>query len=346
MAFANAITIILCSLLCSSTTAVTLDAPTTDDLPAHPLVDILIVDYFKMERTLWQRIEHRADNVLLQVYKNHEMFFDRIIDQSGSGVVARNLVPNIDVLITITSSVNNTSEMGRTHLKEQSLDRDSITDYANFALKILKDASNLFDFSMKDPFWESILTVCRSKCCALYEIHFTKIVYYVQHFKDCRNNTSTVQSPHQVVYDFYRDIQSGFLKSYVTAQMSYMILGYYNNGNNSSFLHCTKESLCSIMICGTRMISPIAENYSEQVDILRSTFQQRFERIRQIAKKYLKKADKAVWKCDTKANNGNFVQLPQCSHTIFQINSLSKWTTSIKHIAYTFYSLQLLCRSV
>lgn len=39
-----------------------------------------------------------------------------------------------------------------------------------------------------------------------------------------------MQSSHQVIYDLYRDIQSGFLKSYITAQMSYMILGYYNSG--------------------------------------------------------------------------------------------------------------------
>lgn len=53
-----------------------------------------------------------------------------------------------------------------------------------------------------------------------------------QHFKQCHTNGDTVQSSHQIVFDLYRDIQSGLLKSYITSQMSYMILAYYNTGGN------------------------------------------------------------------------------------------------------------------
>lgn len=152
---------LLLSTLQTATTATTTadELPSNDNLPAQPFIEILILDYNKLERLLWQRIEHRADNVLLQVYKKHEMFFDQVIDHSGSGVIARNIIPNIDALMMIAANLNSTTELGRTHLKEQILDRDSITEYAHLALKILKDASNLFDFAVKDTFWDAILTV-------------------------------------------------------------------------------------------------------------------------------------------------------------------------------------------
>lgn len=135
----------------------------TDESPAtaQPFVDILISDYLKTEKVLWQRIENRADNILLQVFKNHEKFFDEVIYQSGSGVLARDLIPNIEILINIGSNVNSTTELGQSHLKEKTLDRQSITEYSSYALKILKDASNLFDYAMNETLWENIITVSK-----------------------------------------------------------------------------------------------------------------------------------------------------------------------------------------
>lgn len=142
----------------------------THDLPAtaaaaaaapQSFVDILISDYFKTEQMLWQRLDNRADNVLLQVFKTHETFFDRAMYQCGSGVLAKDLIPNIEALIDIGSNVNSTTETGQSHLKEQTLDRQSITEYSHSALKILKDASNLFDYATNDTLWESIITVSK-----------------------------------------------------------------------------------------------------------------------------------------------------------------------------------------
>lgn len=132
----------------------------TDDLSvAESFVDVLIADYFKTEKMLWQRIENRADNVLLQVFKNHETFFDKAMYQSGSGILARDIIPNIETLANIGLNVNSTTELGQSHLKEQTLDRQSITEYSNDALKILKDASSLFDYATNDTLWENIITV-------------------------------------------------------------------------------------------------------------------------------------------------------------------------------------------
>ncbi|XP_031617015.1 uncharacterized protein LOC116336929 [Contarinia nasturtii] len=258
--------LLMCSTSLLSTTMATnlnLHMNLTDDLPifAQPLVDILISDYFKVEQVLWERIQHRADNMLLQVFKNHERFFDSALDDSGSrvltksDVLTKDIIANIETLFQINEQINSITDSGRIHLKEQTLDRKSITEYSSHALKILKEASNLFDYATNDTLWENIIT----------------------HFTNYRKNGDTVQSSHHVIYDLYRDIQSGFLKSYITAQMSYMILSYYNSG--------------------------ALENYSEQVDILRTTFQQRFSDLRQIATRFLKKSDKTVWKCDTIVNN-------------------------------------------
>lgn len=159
----NVIVIICAVWFCSSMTMATnlnLNMNLTDDLAsAQSFVDNLISNYFQTERVLWQRIENRADNILLQVFKHHEKFFDQAMLQSGSGILARGLIPNIETLIQIGSNVNSTTELGQSHLKEQTLDRQSITEYSNFALKILKDASNLFDYATNDTLWENIITV-------------------------------------------------------------------------------------------------------------------------------------------------------------------------------------------
>lgn len=165
----NNMIIMICAVMCTSMTitqATTIPLNlhmnlTHNHLPAvaKSFVDILISDYFKTEKMLWQLIEHRADNVLLRVYKTHETFFDQVLYQSGSGILATDLIPNIEILTNIGSNVNSTTELGHSHLKEQTLDRESITEYSNSALKILKDASNLFDYATNDTIWENIITV-------------------------------------------------------------------------------------------------------------------------------------------------------------------------------------------
>lgn len=179
------IIIVICAVMCSSTTIITTASATTatttttttatktmaiafhrnltDDLMPvvnpQSFVDELIADYFKTEKMLWQLIEKRADNVLLKVFKSHETFFDQVLHQSGSGVLAMDLIPNVEMLAQIGANVNGTTELGQSHLQEQTLDRESITDYSNSALKILKDASNLFDYATNDTLWENIITV-------------------------------------------------------------------------------------------------------------------------------------------------------------------------------------------
>lgn len=157
------VSIVICAVIYSSATMASnlhTNMNLTADSPAdQPFVDILIMEYFKTEKLLWQRIEHRADNVLLQVYKAHGTFFDQVMDRSGSGVLARGFIPNIETLVQLGQMVNGTTESGQTHLKEQTLDRQSITEYSNSALKILKDASNLFDYATNDTLWENIIMV-------------------------------------------------------------------------------------------------------------------------------------------------------------------------------------------
>lgn len=153
--------IVICAFLCSmKVMASKIHVNITDDLlTAQTEVDNLISEYWDMEQLLWKRIENRADNVLLQVYKSHETFFDRVIEHSGSGATRRNIIPNIDTLIAIGESINSTTELGQMHLKEQILDKQSITEYANSALKILKNASSLFDYAKKEFLWNNIITV-------------------------------------------------------------------------------------------------------------------------------------------------------------------------------------------
>lgn len=122
-------------------------------------VDIIVSDYFKTEQNLWTMIENRADNVLLQVYKTHENFFNRTISESASGIFMRDFLPTNDPVVQVAANLNSTAELGYNHLREQELDRKTITDYANYSLKILKDASDLIDLTMQKSFWEKLLNV-------------------------------------------------------------------------------------------------------------------------------------------------------------------------------------------
>lgn len=145
----------------STVIGVDTQAQRADSVPvAQTSVDALIIEYDGIEQMLWQRIENRADNVLLQVYKNHETFLDRVLAGSGSGALSRDLVSNLETLKNIEVNINSTTELGQSHLKEQILDRSDIVEYATAALKILKDASNLYDHAIKDDLWQSIISVC------------------------------------------------------------------------------------------------------------------------------------------------------------------------------------------
>lgn len=130
---------------------------------SQTFVDGLIAEYVGIERMLWQRIENRADNILLQVYKNHETFYERVLAMSGSGAISRDLIPNLETLKNLEANINSTAELGQTHLTEQILDRNDIVDYANTALKILKDADNLFEYAIKSDLWETIISVCKKR---------------------------------------------------------------------------------------------------------------------------------------------------------------------------------------
>lgn len=125
----------------------------------QPFVDILASDYFKIEQNLWMMIENRADNVLLHVFRTHERFFNQTISESASGVLMRDLVPGMNDFIQIAINLNATAELGYNHLREQDVERKVITDYANSSLKILKNASDLFEMAMKASLWENIINV-------------------------------------------------------------------------------------------------------------------------------------------------------------------------------------------
>lgn len=173
---------VVCALLLYATTIIAIDVKGSENLvAAQTYVDTLIAEYVGIERMLWQRIENRADNVLLQVYKNHETFFDRMLAYGGSGALSRDLISNLETLKNIEANINSTAELGQTHLKEQILDRTDIVDYATTALKILKDASNLYEYAVQDDLWQNIISVCMGFIhmpvrCEMFHTMYTRIL--------------------------------------------------------------------------------------------------------------------------------------------------------------------------
>lgn len=84
----------------------------------------------------------------------------------------------------------------------------------------------------------------------------------------------------------------------------------------ADYLHCL-----NLPVSLFAFILYITENYSEQVEILRSTFHERFNHLRQIAQRFLKKSHKPVWKCDKIINNGIIVGFQQNFVSNHRINS-------------------------
>lgn len=134
-------------------------AATSTLTSAGSYVEQLIHNYFTEEERLWQLLENRADNVLPQIYRAHENYLNDVISNTESGVFVKYLVPGHYKLITIGTNLNSTVKTGYANLRDKEFERDHILDYANFALKILKNASEVFDFTNNANFWEGIISV-------------------------------------------------------------------------------------------------------------------------------------------------------------------------------------------
>lgn len=138
---------------------------------AGSYVEQLIHNYFVEEERLWTLLENRADNLLPQIYRTHEDFLNDVISNTESGVYNKYLVPGHYKLILIGSNLNATSKLGYQNLRDKEFDREFIIDYANSALKILKDASELFDFTNNSTFWDGIISV--SVVCFFFNVYST-----------------------------------------------------------------------------------------------------------------------------------------------------------------------------
>lgn len=147
---------LLCIFICVFySNCVLLTSPSS----AGSYVEQLIHNYFREEEKLWTSLENRADNLLPQIYRMHEEFLNDVISNTESGVFNKYLVPGHYKLVLIGLNLNGTTKLGYSNLRDKEFDREFITDYANSALKILKDASEMFDFTNNASFWEGIISV-------------------------------------------------------------------------------------------------------------------------------------------------------------------------------------------
>lgn len=79
----------------------------------------------------------------------------------------------------------------------------------------------------------------------------------------------SVQSEHQVIFEYYKDIQAAALRTYITAQLSYMILHLHESGP-----------------------------FREQSLQYRQLFRDRSEAVAEKFKNKLSVASREVWNCD------------------------------------------------
>lgn len=92
---------------------------------------------------------------------------------------------------------------------------------------------------------------------------------------DCHPQTRIVQSENQIIFEYYKEIQAVALRTYVTAQLSYMILHLHESGE-----------------------------FHDLAIINEAQFRKRNAEIRKIFKMKLRHAKRDVWTCDPSDYNG------------------------------------------
>lgn len=106
-------------------------------------------------------------------------------------------------------------------------------------------------------------------------IHAYRTLHTVQATEECQLLSRSVQSEHQVLYEYYKDIQAAALRTYITEQLSYMILHLHESGN------FREQSLA------------YQEHFHKISSQIRDAFQMK-----------LQSANRDVWTCDPIDYNG------------------------------------------
>lgn len=128
------------------------------EMPDQPLVELIISDYLKEEQRLWYTIQSRGDNALLQVFNTHERFLGKMLSETDVGIVSKN--PKSPISISENANaINETVEMGYTHLRDKDLERGIITAFAVSSLHVLVNVDSFYEAVNKEDFWQNIQDV-------------------------------------------------------------------------------------------------------------------------------------------------------------------------------------------
>lgn len=101
---------------------------------------------------------------------------------------------------------------------------------------------------------------------------------HFQWAQECQLPSRSIQSEYQVIFEYYKDIQAASLRTYITAQLSYMILHLHESGD-----------------------------FRNQSIAYKAKFHQIVADVRNVFKNKLQSANKDVWTCDPLDYNGSFV---------------------------------------
>lgn len=106
-----------------------------------------------------------------------------------------------------------------------------------------------------------------------------------QSTEECQLASRSVQSEHQVLFEYYKDIQAAALRTYITAQLSYMILHLHESGD-----------------------------FRNQSIVYKEQFHQANADVRKVFASKLESANRDIWTCDPLDYSGSL----KC-HPIFAI---------------------------
>ncbi|XP_055324714.1 uncharacterized protein LOC129579092 [Sitodiplosis mosellana] len=220
---------------------------TSDKVLHVTLVDQLTKDYLEAEKNLWEVIERREDSTLQQIYNIHTDFLKRHYGESNVLLNDVHMNNNNLKLLNNIITINETShDIAR-----------EFFEHRNYTVLSMK----AFDGINLDKTFQS---VCEQT------INSTDFWNNLKNStQDCQLQSRSVQSEYQVLFEYYKDIQAAALRTYITAQLSYMILHLHESGD-----------------------------FRNQSLIYEQHFRQTNAEIRNVFKGKLQQANRVVWTCD------------------------------------------------
>lgn len=160
----------------------------------NTLVDQLIDDYLVAEKYLWSVIERREPSTLQQIYDNHTYFLNTHYGQSNM-LFNIELIDQSPEIVASIHKINETSLDIANEFFGRHRNYSVLSEKAMNGIQTDKLFFAIYNDTIKSPdFWSSTRNLTA----------------------DCQIPSTSTQSEHQFLFEYYKDLQAASLRTYIT----------------------------------------------------------------------------------------------------------------------------------